>query len=56
MKIKRFLLSLDQFTKIGLDEMVGIVVFSVICTMPGRRLGTAKGGKQARPGRVLVFF
>ena len=24
--------------------------------MPGRRLGTAKGGERARPGRVLVFF
>ena len=28
----------------------------LLCTKPGRRPGTAKGGERARPGWVLVFF
>ena len=28
----------------------------LLCTLPGRRPGTAEGGERARPGRVLVFF
>ena len=28
----------------------------LLCTLPGRRPGTAEGGERARPGRVLVFY
>jgi len=28
----------------------------LLCTLPGQRPGTAKGGERARPGRVLVRY
>ena len=44
--------------------MPGLLLFSyfliltelLLCTLPGRRPGTAEGSERARPGRVLVFF
>ena len=35
---------------------VALGSIALLCTLPGRRPGTAEGGERARPGRVLVFF
>ena len=37
-------------------SLVGQILTHLLCTLPGRRPGTAEGGKRPRPGRVLVFF
>ena len=43
-------------TKITFSSTNSITKDNLLCTLPGRRPGTAKGGERARPGRVLVFF